>query len=384
MRQPGPRIAALLTAALIVTSAPEVLAQGAPAPVTGPPVIPVAAAASTAGAASLLGGVDVAGLLGDLRSTVVDGMARQVADAVTVAASNPCSGKGSTLKKTSNGSLPVLLLGSDYRNGAGSERTDSVIVMNVARNGRVAMAAIPRDTVQIPLAGGGTSGASRVNALYQRYKRSSVGRKGVDCKALDRVRRDIAKTLGTQIPYYAFIRMDEFATLINSIGGIRMNVRYTLIDDHYRRKDRKIYVPKSTGYKFNGSGKCGPRPKLCRNALKYARSRYGTEGGAANNDFRRARRQQEVVFWAGKTVVGRGNGARLSNLLAVAKSRIWTNLPKNAGGARAIYAFVRNARFAQADGKVFGPSRWASKAGTYTYRLRLSDVRQWVDNHFKP
>jgi anionic cell wall polymer biosynthesis LytR-Cps2A-Psr (LCP) family protein len=384
MRQPGPRLAALLAAALILTSAPEVMAQGVPAPVSGPPVIPLAAAANPTDGTSVLERIDLAGVVGDLRSVLADGVAREVSAAVTVAASNPCSGTGSTLKRTANGSLTVLLLGSDYRNGAGSERTDSVIVMNIARNGRVAMAAIPRDTVQIPLANGGTSGASRVNTLYQRYKRSSVGSRGVDCKALDHVRRDIAKALGTQIPYYAFIRMDEFATLINSIDGIRMNVRYTLIDNHYRRKDRKIYVPKSTGYRFNGSGRCGPKPKLCRNALKYARSRYGTEGGAANNDFRRARRQQEVVFWAGRTVIGRGNGSRLMNLLAVARSRIWTNLPKNPDGARAIYGFVRNARFAQADGKVFGPSRWASKAGTYTYRLRLGDVRRWVDNHFKP
>lgn len=381
MHQRSSRLAALLAVALVVTTVPEAMAQGVPAPTDGAPATPAASTTLTTGPAT--GVPAVASLLSGLGTRLAEDVTRQVSQAVSVAASNPCSGSGSALKKTRNGSLTVLLLGSDYRSGAGSERTDSVIVMNIARNGRVAMASIPRDTVRIPLASGGTSGLNRVNALYQRYKRSSVGRRGVDCRALDRVRRDIARTMGTQIPYYAFIRMDEMGTLINSIGGVRMNVRYKLVDYHYSRRDRKVYVPKATNYRMNGNGPCY-KGKYCRNALKYVRSRYGTEGGYANNDFRRARRQQEFVYWAGRTVVNRGNGANLTRLLNAAKGRIWTNLPKNVGGALNLYAFVRNARFAQADGKVFGPSRWASKAGTYTYKLKLSQVRQWVDNHFKP
>lgn len=381
MRQPGTRLAPLLAVALLASIATDAFAGGVPAPIGGPPVIPPVVA--TTGGRSAHGGPGIAEVLGDLGSTIAEGVTRQVSQTVTVAASNPCSGSGSTLRKTRNGSLTVLLLGSDYRSGASSERTDTVIVMNIARNGRVAMAAIPRDTVRVPLASGGTSGVSRVNTLYQRYKRSSVGRRGVDCRALDHVRRDIARTLGTEIPYYAFIRMDEMGTLINYIGGIRMNVRYKLVDYHYTRRDRKVYVPKATNYRMNGSGGCY-KGKPCRNALKYVRSRYGTEGGYANSDFRRVRRQQELVFWAGRTVLDRGKGTNLTRLLDAAKGRVWTNLPKNRQGALNLYAFVRNARFAQADGKVFGPSRWASYVGRYTFQLKLSDARQWVDNHFKP
>lgn len=395
LRRPG--IVAALVAALVVTTSPA-LAEEVPPVVEAPAVGIVGSdagpqwlgglgdlvAAGLEETTSWLGGLDLSGAVAGLGAQVRDGLTDEVAQAVSVAAANPCSGTGSTLRKTRNGSLTVLLLGSDYRSGAGSERTDTVIVANIAKNGRVAMVAIPRDTVRIPLATGGTSGSSRVNSLYQRYKRSSVGRRGVDCKALDRVRKDIAKTLGTEIPYYAFIRMDEFGTLINHVGGLRMRIRYTLIDYHYRRSDRKVYVPRSTNYRMNGSGKCGKKPKLCRNALKYVRSRYGTEGGSANSDFRRVRRQQEVVFWAIKRVVSRGSGANLTRLLAAGKSRVWTNLPKTPGGARALFAFVKNARFKESDGKVFGPSRWARYVGRYTFQLKLTDVRRWVDNHFKP
>jgi anionic cell wall polymer biosynthesis LytR-Cps2A-Psr (LCP) family protein len=326
----------------------------------------------------------LAGGLGDLGDSLLGGLGQTLDAAVASSTSNPCSGSGS-LKKSANGSVTVLLLGSDYRRSPYiGERTDTVIALNIARNGRVAMAAIPRDTVRIPLAGGGTSGSRRVNALYIGYKRSSVGRAGVDCSALDHVRRDIARALGTSIPYYALIRMDQFQLLIDRIGGLSMNIRGELIDYHYSRNDRKIWVPRVNGYQMNGGGDCGKKPKRCRNALRYARSRYGTEGGAANSDFRRVRRQQEIVFYAVRKVLARGNGSNLSSLLGAVKGRIYSNLPKTWSGALALYSAAKGATFAENDGKVFGPSRWASSVSRYTYQLKLGDVRQWIDNHFKP
>ena len=382
MPQRSSRLAAVVASMLaLVLVAPGAVAQGVPAPVVGAPTFPVDVPAP--GAPTLLGGL--AGAL-DLGARVADGVTRQVAQAVTAAATNPCSSSGSTLRKTSNGSFTILLLGSDYRRRPYiGERTDTVIVMNVARNGRVAMVAIPRDTVQVPLASGGTSGSRRVNTLYIGYKRSG-GTHGVDCSALNRVRLDIAKALGTQIPYYAMIRMDEFQELIASVGGLRMRIADTLIDYHHRGTRRDLYVPRSSSYQMNHGGRCGQKPTKCRNALLYARSRYGTEGGRTNSDFRRLRRQQEIVFYAVRRVVNRGRGSSLTNLLSNARGRVYTNLPKTIGGVRAMYDLANRSgfRFATNDGKVFGPSRWASYVGRYTFKLRLSEVRQWVDNHFKP
>lgn len=340
------------------------------------PVVVEPASVDLSSLGSLLGpaGETLAGLGGSL----LDGnFARSLDSMVVPGASNPCSSSGS-LNKSSNGSVTVLLLGSDHRRGGG-DRMDTVIVINIARNGRIAMAAIPRDTVRIPRASGGTSGSNRVNTLYDTYRRSSS-----TCTALNKVRKDISKTLGTYIPYYAMIRMDEFQELINHIGGIRMNIKGTLIDYHYSAYSRKIYVPKKNDYQMNGTGNCGTKPKQCRNALKYARSRYGTEGGTSNSDFRRVRRQQEIVFYTIRRVLNRGNGSNLTQLLGAAKGRIYSNLPKTLSGARALYSHAQGARFASDDGKVFGPTRWARYVGTYTFELKLSDVRQWVDNHFKP
>jgi anionic cell wall polymer biosynthesis LytR-Cps2A-Psr (LCP) family protein len=367
----------------VVLVAPGAVAQGVPAPVVGAPTIPVDA--TTPAPPPLLGGLGITHAL-DLGTEIAEGVTRQVAQAVTTAATNPCSGSGSTLRKTSNGSFTILLLGSDYRRRPYiGERMDSVIVMNIARNGRVAMVAIPRDTVQVPIASGGTSGSRRVNSLYIGYKRSG-GTHGVDCAALDRVRRDIEKALATRIPYYAMIRMDEFQQLVASVGGFRMRIRDTLIDYHHKGTRRDLYVPRSSSYWMYHGGRCGHKPIKCRNALLYARSRYGTEGGRTNSDFRRLRRQQDIVFYAIKRVVNRGRTGNLSNLLSNARGRVYTNLPKTIGGVRAMYDLANRSsfRFATDDGKVFGPSRWASYVGRYTFKLRLAEVRQWVDNHFKP
>jgi anionic cell wall polymer biosynthesis LytR-Cps2A-Psr (LCP) family protein len=384
MRQRSPRLGAIVASLIAVAMASSTLAQSAPDAATGPPAVAVGAAATEPGS-SLMSTLGITGAL-DIGARIAEGVTDQVAQAVTAVASNPCSGSGSTLRKTSNDSFTILLLGSDYRRRPYiGERLDTVIVLNVARNGRAAMVAIPRDTVQVPLASGGNSGSRRVNSLYIGYKRTG-GRHGVDCRALDRVRRDIAKALGTEIPYYAMIRMDQFQELIASVDGIRMSIKATLIDYHHKGTRRDIYVPKSSSYWMYHGGRCGQKPKKCRNALLYARSRYGSEGGLANSDFRRLRRQQEIVFYAIRRVVNRGRGSNLSALLDKAKGRIYTNLPKTPGGARALYDLANRSgfRFASDDGKVFGPSRWASYVGRYTFKLRLSDVRQWVDNHFRP
>jgi anionic cell wall polymer biosynthesis LytR-Cps2A-Psr (LCP) family protein len=378
MRPLRPSALAGLVVATVLTVSPTVAGDGPSSMGAAGPVPPGDVGATSMASTPL----DALGRLG--RSIVAD-VAQAAGDAIAAAASNPCSGTSSKLKRTSNGSLTVLMLGSDYRRRPYiGERTDTVIVMNLARDGRVSMAAIPRDTVEVPLASGGDSGLHRINSLYEGYKRRSVGAAGVDCAALDHVRRDVARALGTEIPYYALIRMDQFQQLVGKIGGIRMNIRYTLRDEHERKRIRKIYVPRSTGYHMNAGGDCGPKPVKCRNLLRYARSRYGTEGNAANTDFRRLRRQQEIVYWTARTVLARGDGAKLMRLLTVSKSRIYTNLPKTTNGALALYAAARNARFAETDGKVFAPSRWATMVGTYTFKLRLGEVRQWVDNHFKP
>ena len=83
-------------------------------------------------------------------------------------------------------------------------------------------------------------------------------------------------------------------------------------------------------------------------------------------------------------MLARGNGSQLMDLLASAQGPHLLQPAQDHERALALYAAAQGARFAAEDGKVFGPSRWASYTGRYTFRLKLPDVRDWVKNHFKP
>ena len=213
---------------------------------------------------------------------------------------------------------------------------------------------------------------------------AASGRTGVDCSALDKVRRDVAKTLGTSIPYYALIRMDQFQPLIDRIGGIKMNIRGTLIDYHYSRNYRKIWVPKENGYQMNGGGDCGKKPKKCRNAL-------ATPAAAT------ARRAAPPTPTSGASVASRrscstpsgesspGATARTScTCCSAVKGRIYSNLPKTASGALALYAAAKGARFAAERRQGLRSHAMGLVHGQVHLPAQAADVRQWVDNHFKP
>ncbi|MGD8485895.1 MAG: hypothetical protein PVH07_04570, partial [Chloroflexota bacterium] len=115
---------------------------------------------------------------------------------------------GLPVKLGKDGRLTVLLVGSDWRENAGGERLDVLMVATIdPTTGRAAVVSIPRDMAGIPLAGGGNSGGMRVNALYYlRYRNPALGHKAIDRKAMKRFSKDIATFLGTEIDYWAMTR----------------------------------------------------------------------------------------------------------------------------------------------------------------------------------
>lgn len=159
--------------------------------------------------------------------------------------------------------LTVMIMGIDsnsrrLRQGA-DINTDTMIVASVSADGtRIDSVSLPRDTVDIPMPDGSVFGG-KVNSLY-RY----VGAAGV---------RDAFEALyGIQIDYYAALNMDDLARLVDAVGGIDMDVPYTLSDPSIG-----FYVDAGTQH-FDGL-----------NALLYARSRH------ADSDYARALRQQQVL-----------------------------------------------------------------------------------------
>jgi LCP family protein required for cell wall assembly len=175
--------------------------------------------------------------------------------------------------------LSVLLVGSDYGTGYSHSLTDSMMVVSVdPKTGDVAMVSVPRDTARFELYSGGifqgkiNSLMSKAAADPERYPDGGLGT----------LANQISYLIGIPIQYVAYINMGAFEKMIDAVGGIDVNVTKAINDSFYQFPNGG---PK--GFRLS----VGPHHLDGAHATAYVRSRYGP----GDNDFTRARRQQEVL-----------------------------------------------------------------------------------------
>lgn len=158
------------------------------------------------------------------------------------------------------GTVNFLLLGSDQRQGDPAFRTDTIILASVhLRQGTVSLVSFPRDLyVTIPY-----WGQDRINTAWQHG-------------GFDSLAATLEYNFGVRPDHYILINFHSFQKLIDSLGGIDVNVTKKLVAKRQGRG--MVEVPEGINH-MNG-----------RTAMWYVRSRKST------NDFDRARRQQEVII----------------------------------------------------------------------------------------
>jgi LCP family protein required for cell wall assembly len=162
------------------------------------------------------------------------------------------------------GRITLLIVGTDSnvdRAQRGEDvNTDAMIVASVnAAKDKIVMLSLPRDTVDLPMAGGGVWGL-KINGLESRL-------------GIEALRDTIATTLDVPIDYYLQIDMADFGRVVNAVGGIDVVVPYALYDP-------SIGLDLAAGKQhLNGN-----------NAGRYVRSRH------QDTDYGRALRQQQVVM----------------------------------------------------------------------------------------
>jgi len=175
------------------------------------------------------------------------------------------------------GTLNVLLLGSDRRSGIGF-RTDTILIASIQpATGLVALVSVPRDLyVYLP---GFT--VSRINTAW--IYGETLGVPGGGPQLLfDTIRYN----LGVPIDRYALVEMSGFERIVDLVGGVDVRVACDFTDWRLRRPDLPEQAVSSWAL-FTV-----PRGVVHMNgdeALWYARSR------SRSSDFDRARRQQEVL-----------------------------------------------------------------------------------------
>jgi len=191
--------------------------------------------------------------------------------------------------------LNVLILGLDSRGTtADTQNTDTMIVLSVdPLNRTAAMLSVPRDTVAaIP-----GHGSDKVNGAF------ALG-------GPDLAQKTIEGLLGIRINSYALINFSAFTEIVDSVGGVLVDVKRPIRDEAYPTEDfgveRLSILP-------------GPQLMPGEIALKYARSRHDS------NDFSRARRQQDVISAMRARLSADGMLARLPGIVNDVGSAVETN-----------------------------------------------------------
>lgn len=199
--------------------------------------------------------------------------------------------------------LNVLLLGSDQRPGEPVWRTDVIMVAFLdTTNGRAAVLSLPRDLyVNIP-----TRGWDRINIadFWGEYTKFPGGGPGL----LSRV---IADNFGIRVDKYARVNFDGFTQIVDTLGGVDVNVPCALEDDF-------IDSTSPTGYR-HFKVDAGLQHMNGATALMFVRQRHGT------GDISRAQRQQRVVFALREKVLSPNIVTKIPQLYDQLQSTVQTN-----------------------------------------------------------
>jgi LCP family protein required for cell wall assembly len=198
----------------------------------------------------------------------------------------------------------ILLLGVDSRpNEEAPPRSDTIIVVRVDPAGqRVDMFSIPRDLlVTIPY-----YYDTKINAAYPFGETSDLEGGGPTLVA-----QTIEYNFGIRIDYFASVNIEGLEKIIDTIGGVIVDVPAMLKDDQYPTNDyryTRVYFP------------TGPQRMNGPEAVQYARTRY------ADSDFRRGERQQQVLLAIREQMLEAGFIGKLPELIAELADTLRTDL----------------------------------------------------------
>lgn len=178
------------------------------------------------------------------------------------------------LEADENNYVNLVLLGDGGHVRDGADLIDTIIVVSIDQQKKTtSLLSIPRDYY----VRSEEYGRGKINEFYRKYKNTY----GED-KAYSIYPKVLGEMFNMEIPYYARIDFDAFVEIIDSIGGIEVNVENSIYDPFYPNDNDNGYTV------FNI--KEGVQKLDGELALKFVRSRKTT------SDFDRAARQQQVLM----------------------------------------------------------------------------------------
>ena len=275
--------------------------------------------------------------------------------------------------------LNILLIGTDHRPQLeGHYLTDTLILVSIdPETRRAAMFSLPRDTVRVPLPAAwpahnfyGGAYPDKINSLFQRAVSSPNLFPGDDrSRGYLALKGALGELYQTDIRYYVEVDFRGFRTVIDTLGGLTLDVQLPLSDDHYPTDDGRgylnLYIP------------AGIQDLDGAEALAYARSRN------KSNDFDRAERQQRVLLSLRQqadigTLLAPG---RLEALVAALRQAVRTDIPGEL--LPQLISLAQSVDVANARSVVFTPPVYQTECVTcYSVTPKLEAIRRAVREAF--
>ncbi len=168
--------------------------------------------------------------------------------------------------------ISVLVLGVDGENAASDEVDMLMLLYLDAQAERAFLLSIPRDlSVEVP-----GHGQARAGSVY------GLGAQDTGTNGLTLARQAISSTLGLAVDHTALVRFDSFVTIIDTIGGVDVEVPHPIDDPDF---------PDGHGGSDPFTLPAGTQHLDGTIALRYARTRV-----APADDFDRTFRQQQIAL----------------------------------------------------------------------------------------
>ncbi|ONH22970.1 LCP family protein [Pseudofrankia asymbiotica] len=187
-----------------------------------------------------------------------------------------------------------LLVGTDSRAGTGDEyggsavlgqRSDSTILIHMAKNGETTMVSFPRDTlVVIPEY---TDAAGKTHKVHKSKFNSAISDGGPSLLV-----KMIESLTGMRVNHYLSVDLAGFKQVTDAIGGVDVCVTPSDFKDHFQDDDGKWRLSTNTNDSMSGwVGGPGDVHVNGEQALAFVRQRHGFLEG----DIARINRQQQFL-----------------------------------------------------------------------------------------
>jgi LCP family protein required for cell wall assembly len=206
---------------------------------------------------------------------------------------DPAGGNGKLPTLTGKSRINILVLGSDTGRKHISLLSQTVMVVTIDPvHKKVGFFSIPRDSwVAIP--------GSIPGDIYTYHKMDEAMSYGVQacysCSTVAQFKNGVAyeedavyQNFGIHIDYYAWVGLDGFIGVINTLHGVCINAVHPMLDDLYPNDlhggnafgSQRVYIP------------AGPQCMDGSTALQYVRTRHSDQIG----DFGRGQRDEQMLI----------------------------------------------------------------------------------------